>query len=275
MSLLQRVTKAFEKIAPTSLADLSWDNVGTILEVPFPRPNGNAVFLTIDFTSQVVEEALKNPRVGVIVSYHSPIFRSVKKLTTADPKINLVMQCCSAGVAIYSPHTSLDNCPNGVNDWLANGIGEGVIRPITPTKVPGYEATVAGSGRLLELKEPVTVPTIIERVKNYLKLKQLRVASAHKDGDLVQNIAICAGAGHSILNRVTADVFLSGEFSHHDILAALEQKTSVILCEHSNTERGYLSDVLTRALTRVFNEDGDAPVEVIVSRFDREPISIV
>jgi len=40
------------------------------------------------------------------------------------------------------------------------------------------------------------------------------------------------------------DLFLTGEMSHHEILAANAQGTSVILCEHSNSERGYLKQVL-------------------------------
>ena len=35
-----------------------------------------------------------------------------------------------------------------------------------------------------------------------------------------------------------ADVFLTGEMSHHAVLAAVQTGTSVILTDHTNTERG-------------------------------------
>ena len=36
-----------------------------------------------------------------------------------------------AGVAVYSPHTAIDAAPGGVNDWLAEALGEGESSPIT------------------------------------------------------------------------------------------------------------------------------------------------
>ena len=36
------------------------------------------------------------------------------------------------------------------------------------------------------------------------------------------------------------DVLLTGEMSHHEVLAANAEGKHVILSDHSNTERGYL-----------------------------------
>ena len=38
--------------------------------------------------------------------------------------------------------------------------------------------------------------------------------------------------GGSVLSGVQADVYWTGEMQHHDILAAVGQGTSVILCEY-------------------------------------------
>lgn len=57
----------------------------------------------------------------------------------------------------------------------------------------------------------------------------VRVAEATKD-HVIQTVAICAGSGSSVLNPVKADLFLTGEMGHHDVLAAVAQGTSVILC---------------------------------------------
>jgi putative NIF3 family GTP cyclohydrolase 1 type 2 len=46
----------------------------------------------------------------------------------------------------------------------------------------------------------------------------------------VKTIAICAGSGASMLSGVEADAWLTGEASHHELLAATAQGTSVILC---------------------------------------------
>jgi len=86
--------------------------------------------------------------------------------------------------------------------------------------------------------------------------------------------------------------------SHHDVLAALVKDTSVILCkflniyrlfanynnliiliilgEHSNTERGYLSEILKPKLEQLFKDDDEKDViDVVVSNVDKDPLEIV
>jgi len=89
MSLIARVVRSMEKIAPLSLGE-SWDNVGVLVEAPFLRM-ATKVFLTIDLTSQVLEEALSDSAVGVIVAYHPPLFRSFKRLTLSDEKSKIAL----------------------------------------------------------------------------------------------------------------------------------------------------------------------------------------
>lgn len=58
--------------------------------------------------------------------------------------------------------------------------------------------------------------------------------------------------------------------SHHEVLDAVSNGTSVILSEHSNSERGFLA---------VFRERLSAhlpdPVTVIISQNDRDPLQVV
>lgn len=82
-------------------------------EAPKPRINASRVFLTIDLTPQVLDEAISDPSVGLIISYHPPLFRAFKRLTLADVKQKIALECAVAGVSVYSPHTALDNCVNG------------------------------------------------------------------------------------------------------------------------------------------------------------------
>lgn len=124
-------------------------------------------------------------------------------------------------------------------------------------------------GRLVRLKEPLTVNRAIELVKSHLKLQHVRLAIAENAKE-VNTIALCAGSGASILKNVKADLFLTGEMSHHEVLDAVHRGSSVILCEHSNTERGFLTkwkDILTAAL-------GEG-VQILVSVHDRDPLQVV
>ncbi|CAG8688081.1 1042_t:CDS:2 [Cetraspora pellucida] len=281
--LLSRVIRALEKIAPLSLAESSWDNVGLLVEPPYPRPDSSRVFLTIDLTSSVLEEALADPKVGVIVAYHPPIFRSFKRLNLSDIKQAIILKCVAKGIGVFSPHTAVDSSVGGVNDWLSKALGAGTSRPITLAENPPLGHETAGLGRLFTLAQPAPLYTIIERLMKLMKFglnNKVRVATAERhsstSNELISTVGICAGSGSSVLSPATADLYFTGEMSHHDVLAALSKNTSVILCEHSNTERGYLSQVLKPYLENLLQNDGETEVvDVVTSNIDRDPLEIV
>jgi putative NIF3 family GTP cyclohydrolase 1 type 2 len=56
----------------------------------------------------------------------------------------------------------------------------------------------------------------------------------------ITSVGICAGSGGSILNGVDVDMLFTGELSHHEALAAIEQGRVVVTTFHSNSERAYL-----------------------------------
>ncbi len=87
---------------------------------------------------------------------------------------------------------------------------------------------------------------------------------------LVSSIAAAAGSGGSVLQGVEADVYLTGEMSHHTILEATARGVSVILTEHSNSERQYLWEEYKRLV-----EGAEGQVEVTLSQVDKDPLQIV
>ncbi len=129
---VQSVMNWFESWAPLTLAE-AWDEVGLqVGDASQPVTNG---LLCIDLTPAVVDEAIEQ-RVDLIIAYHPPMFRPASRLTTG-PDMPWMQQSLvrlvRAGVAVYSPHTALDAARGGMNDWLCDGIGEGITRPIRPT----------------------------------------------------------------------------------------------------------------------------------------------
>ncbi len=58
--------------------------------------------------------------------------------------------------------------------------------------------------------------------------------------------------------------------SHHEVLDAVQRGRHVILCDHSNTERGFLAELQVK-LTELF----EGKVTVIQSEVDRDPLEIV
>ena len=242
---------ALDEIAPPDLA-AEWDNVGLLVEPP-ERPVQRAL-LCVDLTEPVLDEAIA-AGADFIVAYHPLIFAPLKRLRRADPKERIVLRAIEAGIGVHSPHTALDNVEDGVNDWLADGLGPGTRGPVDPE---------AGEGRLVELNEEASVEDIAVRVRERLGLERLRVASVDKP---VRRVALCAGAGASVIAGAAADLLWTGEMRHHDVLAANARGLSVILSEHTHTERGYLPTLRRNLLERL------PDIGVAISSTDRDPLA--
>jgi dinuclear metal center YbgI/SA1388 family protein len=257
---LNAVIQTLESIAPLDLAE-EWDNVGLLINPLRPR-NVKKVLLTIDLTESVVDEAI-DAKVDLIVAYHPILFNPVTRLDASDAYDRTVMKLIQKNIAVYSPHTALDAVIGGVNDWLADGVGDGDVSVLQP-----LPDTDAGHGRLVELTRPVKLKTLAKRIKEYLGLTTLRLAAA-ADNIPIKTVALCAGAGTDAFEGIQADCYLTGEMSHHNLLAATQNGSHVILCEHTNTERGYLPlfrNILRKAL--------GSGIEITISKKDFDPIQI-
>jgi len=72
------------------------------------------------------------------------------------------------------------------------------------------------------------------------------------------------------LKGIPADLYLTGEMLHHEILDAVHCGTHVVLTNHSDSERGFLkifASILDRSLQN--------SVKVCVSQADRDPLQTV
>jgi len=88
----------------------------------------------------------------------------------------------------------------------------------------------------------------------------------------VSIIAVGAGCCSKILNNVNADIIITGEFSHHEILDENSRGVSVIVTDHSNTERGYI-EVFKERFIDLLKKNNES-VKMIVSKMDRDPKSL-
>jgi len=130
-----------------------------------------------------------------------------------------------------------------------------------------------GAGRLVQLDTPISIGEAVIRLKTHLGLGSLRVATAgvHAAGTPIARIAVCAGAGGSVFEKAPhADLFVTGEMRHHDVLAKLRAGSSVILSEHTHTERGFLPKFGQR-LARL----AGGQIKVLISEQDRNPLHTV
>ena len=337
---LKKVVEKLEILAPTSLAE-SWDNVGLLIE-PSAQKTVKTIFLTNDLTEPVLEEAL-DKSTDLIISYHPPLFRPLKRLTRKSWKERIAVKCVENRIAVFSPHTSWDAVPGGINSWLLAPYGPGTSQPVSESRsavfpgnmshsltlqgvaldteqlspllalpdinfnldttaltvscakkqlssviaclpaeiveqvkitehvLPPLPAT--GAGRVLSLQSHLDIRTVLEMTKKHLEMPYLRLALA--DGSSlespVRSIGVCAGSGGSLLAGVKADIIITGEMSHHECLDFVSGGVSVILADHSNTERGYLKIVREKIMSLLDSQD----INVVISSVDRDPLQIV
>jgi len=82
-----------------------------------------------------------------------------------------------------------------------------------------------------------------------------------------------------MLVGVDADVYFTGEMSHHEVLASVASGRNVILCGHTNTERGYLPLLASKLRAELAKLEGEAKIfaaaSIHISQEDRHPLDFV
>ena len=265
---LTSLIAALKAIAPIQLA-ADWDNVGLLVEAA-PNRKIQKVFFCIDLTHAVLDEAIET-KADVIVAYHPPIFGGVKRLTRRSPGQHLLIRLIESGISVWSPHTALDAAKDGLCDWLLDGAGEMKERQIIEPCPADMENLEVGMGRTGRLQTPIALPEMVERIKDFLALDNVRLATAtrHAEGKAIKRVSVCPGAGGSLFSKVRfTDLLITGEMRHHDVLGKLSAGSSVILTDHTNTERGYLP-ILAKRVSQAIE------VETIVSKIDADPLVVV
>jgi len=97
-----------------------FDNTGLLVGEPEASLQG--ILVAHDATEAVIDEAVREGR-NLVVAFHPIIFKGLKKITGADYVERAVMKALQKGVAIYSPHTAMDNHHRGVSDLTARALG--------------------------------------------------------------------------------------------------------------------------------------------------------
>lgn len=224
------------------------------------------ILLTIDLTQSVADEAVAQSA-NMVVAYHPFIFKGLKLITSADPQQRSLIKLLQNHISVYSPHTAVDSAKGGVNDFLADGISQS--GPVQSREVIEPHATEAGCGmgRLVTFAEPVPLSQLVADVKKNLGLTHVQVGlGRNQDKDQgISTVAICAGSGGSVFRGTKADLYYTGELSHHEALYFTEVGSSVLACNHSNTERAFLHVLRDQLL-------GELPdAEIVVSEADKDP----
>ncbi|MEM6788349.1 MAG: Nif3-like dinuclear metal center hexameric protein [Myxococcota bacterium] len=277
---LDAVVAALDAIAPPTLA-ADWDNVG-LLVGHRERRVSRALF-TIDLMPAVVDEAIER-KVQLVVAYHPPIFRPLKRLVRPSEGMEAgVVRCLEKGIAIYSPHTALDAAVGGTNDVLAAMVGVANGRPIVAAgaddgddddddpRAPTPRSDVGpGLGRVGPLRKPTTLGQLAKRTKRQTGARCVAIVGAPRTP--IRRAIIGVGAAGSMLfeaNPGFGDVLVTGELRHHDALRVQRRNATAIVLSHWSSERPALRRYADTVATAV------PALSVHLSEADAEPFARV
>ena len=131
-----------------------------------------------------------------------------------------------------------------------------------------------GTGRRLVLDQPATVPQIGVKLRSHVGASRLRYAlpEGMDDDTPLHKIGVVPGSGGDLVDVAVqggCQLFITGEMTHHRVIAATARGMAVLLAGHTNTERGYLP----RLAKRLGEKLGD--IDFRISSADRDPLVVV
>ena len=230
---IKEIINFTETFAPLSSA-MEFDNVGLLIGSE-ERDIGCAV-VALDITDDVIDEALENGA-ELIISHHPVIFDPLKSIPESSTVYRLICNNLSA----LCLHTNLDLSPVfGVNTCLAEAVG------VKNAEFVEGECLYIGG-----LDGEIKNEEFAEKVKNALCCEGVRYTLGGKS---VKKVAICSGSGGDLAPLAKAkgaDVLLTGEIKHHEILEANRLGIAVVDAGHFKTEDIVITP-LTEKLSNAF-----------------------
>ncbi|MBC9926767.1 MULTISPECIES: Nif3-like dinuclear metal center hexameric protein [unclassified Leucobacter] len=210
-----------ERFWPAATAE-GWDRVGLVTgrdAAPLRR-----VLLAVDAVRATVDEAVEWDADALLV-HHPLLLRGVHTIAEDTAKGALLASLIRADCALLAAHTNADAPEGGVSDVLARALGLHHSVPLEP----GADQA-SGIGRVGELPAAISLREFAERAHRILPETAGGVRVAGDPDRMVRRIALCGGAGDSLLEHPLvrgADVYLTSDLRHHPVQESLEQ--SVVL----------------------------------------------
>lgn len=215
--------------APISLSDdlcareNGYDNSGIILETD---QETDKILFCLDLTTKSVEYAIENG-CKIIVTHHPAIYRPIKNLLGDSP----LLKCANEKIGVISMHLNLDCASEGIDYYLAKGLGGQVVKILEPL------GDNVGYGRISQVN--VRAGELLNRFKaEFNTQKAWLYGDENKE---ITKIGSFCGAGlgekeieSSILEG--AQMVVSADISHHVLISAIEKGLVVLSCTHYSTE---------------------------------------
>lgn len=219
---LQEIYNHLDKVSPFELQE-KWDNSGLIVGDMTREVSQIVVSLDIDF--DMIEEAKEGT---LFVVHHPLIFDKLSVLNLDKYPSNLLEKMIQKNHSCIALHTNFDQ--THLNKYVFE-------------KVLGFTLE-SQNAFLCTAKGEWNYKALLKHIKEKLGLSTLRVVGKKEN---ITSIALCTGAGASLMDEVEADCFLTGDIKYHDAMKAMSEDLMMVDIGHYESEK-FFAEILLREL---------------------------
>ena len=209
---LREIYNHLDAISPFELQE-SWDNSGLI--VGHPEREAERVVVSLDLDTSMIES---QPEGTLFVVHHPLIFGKLTELDFRFYPADMIEGLIRKGQSLIAMHTNFDQT------HLNRHVFEKVLG-LMPNREEPF---------LLEAKVDWSLTELKERLSEAFGQERFRVVAPR---ERIGSVALCTGAGASMMDRVEADCFLTGDIKYHDAMKAMSQWLMMVDIGHWESER--------------------------------------
>ncbi len=217
MPTLRELQAVIEDLWPAAGAE-SWDAVGLV--AGDPDATVEHVHLAVDAVPATAREAVELGA-GLLLTHHPLLLRGVTTIAESTYKGSVLATLVRGGSALIAAHTNADVVTTGTSAVLADRIGLTDQRPLDAGADPA-----TGIGRVGVLAEGTTLGALARKLVDLLPPTATGVRVSGDFDQPVRTVALCAGAGDSLLGHpavLAADVYITSDLRHHPASEFREQ----------------------------------------------------
>lgn len=229
----EEIIKLLEQLSPLCYAE-DWDNPGLLAG----RMNKEVhkIMTALDASLPVVLQAAEWGA-DMLISHHPMVIRPIKSVTDCDFIGKKLVTLIGKDISYYAMHTNFDCSVMAEEAGKRLGLHDiQVLQPYKPRLMEGAPEGV-GLGCIGIFDQAVTAQELAQRMKSIFGVPYVTYTGSPKDS--IVKVAMCPGGGKSVVGDAIscgADVYITGDITHHTALDAKEQGLEIMDATHFGTE---------------------------------------
>lgn len=216
---LKEIYTRLHQISPFELQE-KWDNSGLI--IGDMRREVSQIILSLDIDEGLIDEAKEGT---LFVVHHPLIFGKLTQLDFSKYPSNLIEKMIVKKQSLIAMHTNFDK--THLNKYVFE-------------KVLGFTME-RKTDFICASKVDFTYKDLLRHLKEKFNLPTLKVVGKKEN---ITSIALCTGAGASLIDEVDADCFLTGDIKYHDAMKAMSEDLMMVDIGHYESEQFFAEMLL-------------------------------